>query len=197
MKIAVIGTGNIGGTLGRAFARAGHDVVFGSRRPDSDAVAQDTDATVSDTAGALQGAEVVTVALPGGAIDGFLAEHADALRGAPVLDVANRIGGGGAAHSSAQYAAAAPTARYARVFNTLGWENFADPVYDGVPADMFFSSSTSDRAAVEELIKAVGLRPMYVGDGQQDVVDGAMRLWFALAFAQGHGRNLAFHVLER
>jgi 8-hydroxy-5-deazaflavin:NADPH oxidoreductase len=46
-------------------------------------------------------------------------------------------------------------------------------------------------------MRAVGLRPMYVGDGQQDVVDGAMRLWFALAFAQGHGRNLAFRILER
>ncbi len=32
IKVAVIGTGNIGGTLGRAFARAGHDVTFGTRR---------------------------------------------------------------------------------------------------------------------------------------------------------------------
>ena len=36
MRVAVIGTGNIGGTIGRAFARAGNDVVFGSRSPGND-----------------------------------------------------------------------------------------------------------------------------------------------------------------
>jgi hypothetical protein len=33
LTIAVLGTGNIGGTLGRAFAAAGHAVVLGSRHP--------------------------------------------------------------------------------------------------------------------------------------------------------------------
>jgi hypothetical protein len=50
---------------------------------------------------------------------------------------------------------------------------------------------------MEELIQAVGLRPMYLGDGQQDVVDGVLRLWFALAVGQGHGRELAFRTLTR
>jgi 8-hydroxy-5-deazaflavin:NADPH oxidoreductase len=36
-----------------------------------------------------------------------------------------------------------------------------------------------------------------VGDGVQDVVDGALRLWFALAIGQKRGRGLAFKVLER
>jgi predicted dinucleotide-binding enzyme len=42
MRIAVIGTGNLGGTLGRAFAGAGHQVTFGSRHPDDDQAAGDT-----------------------------------------------------------------------------------------------------------------------------------------------------------
>ena len=37
MRVAVIGTGNIGRTLGGALARAGHEVVFGSRNPQEDA----------------------------------------------------------------------------------------------------------------------------------------------------------------
>ena len=37
MRVAVIGTGNIGRTLGGALARAGHEVVFGSRNPREDA----------------------------------------------------------------------------------------------------------------------------------------------------------------
>jgi predicted dinucleotide-binding enzyme len=65
MKVAVIGTGNIGGTLGRAFAGAGHDVTFGSRSPGDDQVAQGTAARVSDVAGALDGADAVVLAIPG------------------------------------------------------------------------------------------------------------------------------------
>jgi 8-hydroxy-5-deazaflavin:NADPH oxidoreductase len=36
MRIAVMGAGNVGGALGSAFARAGHDVMFGVRDPDSE-----------------------------------------------------------------------------------------------------------------------------------------------------------------
>ena len=34
MKIAIIGTGNVGSALARGFRRAGHDVILGSRRPE-------------------------------------------------------------------------------------------------------------------------------------------------------------------
>ena len=33
MEIAVLGTGDVGGTLGRRWAQKGHQVVFGSRNP--------------------------------------------------------------------------------------------------------------------------------------------------------------------
>jgi lactate dehydrogenase-like 2-hydroxyacid dehydrogenase len=33
MKIAVIGAGNVGGTLGKRWAKAGHEVAFGARDP--------------------------------------------------------------------------------------------------------------------------------------------------------------------
>ena len=38
MKIAVIGTGNVGGTLGSWWAKNGHQVVFGTRNPNSEKV---------------------------------------------------------------------------------------------------------------------------------------------------------------
>lgn len=33
MKLAIVGTGNVGSALARAFSRAGHDVVIGARDP--------------------------------------------------------------------------------------------------------------------------------------------------------------------
>jgi len=38
MRIAVFGNGNEGGTLGSAWAKAGHEVIFGVRDPNSEKV---------------------------------------------------------------------------------------------------------------------------------------------------------------
>lgn len=197
MQIAVIGTGRIGGTIGRAFARAGHEVVFGSRSPGDDRAAQDSGARAADITTALGGAEVVALALPGPAVDGLLDEHAGALAGRLILDCANRVGGPGPANSHDAISSKVSGARYARVFNSLGVENLADPQFGDGPADMFFSAPEGDRATVEQLIEAVGLRPVYLGDGQQEVVDGVLRLWFAHVMGQHHSRHLAFRTLER
>jgi predicted dinucleotide-binding enzyme len=190
LSVAVIGTGNIGGTLGRAFAAAGHAVVLGSRHPSDGA-----DPREAPLAEALRGADVVVLALPGPAVPAFVQEHAAALAGPLVVDAANNLGGDGPVNGHDVLAAAVPGLRYARAFNTLGWENFAEPRYGDTEGDLFFSSAEADRAVVETLIRAVGLRPVFVGEGQQDVVDGVLRLWFALAVGQGHGRHLGFRML--
>ena len=51
MKITVVGTGFIGGVLGRALAESGHDVTFASRHPEDDDVAGATGARVSPGSG--------------------------------------------------------------------------------------------------------------------------------------------------
>ncbi|MGB7050880.1 MAG: NAD(P)-binding domain-containing protein [Acidimicrobiales bacterium] len=196
MRIAVIGTGNIGGTIGRACARHGHTVVFGSRKPRSDDAAGDSGATVADVPGALLDAEVVVLALPGSAVAEFVREHADSIGDILVVDAANNFGGDGPANSYDAIIATVPDARYARAFNSLGFENLADPNFGDTNADMFFSAGEADRGTVEALIKAVGLRPVYTGEGAHDVVDGVGSLWFALAIGQKRGRHLAFKVLE-
>src|SRR4051812_36558242 len=195
--IAVLGAGNIGGTLGRAFARAGHTVTFGVRDPAASAdAAGNSGAGVTEVAEALTGAEVVVLAVPGGSVGALVGEHAAALAGTLIIDAANNFGGSGPADSHDVVLAAVPTARYARAFNSIGWENLADPRFGDTAADLFFSCAEDDRALVGALIEAVGLRPAYVGPDQHEVVDGALRLWFALAIGQGRGRHLAFRVLD-
>lgn len=191
MQIAVIGTGNIGATLGRAFAAAGNQVRMGSRHPADVSVDGATSVTVAE---ALDGADAVLLAVPGGAVADFLAEHGGALAAKFVIDATNRMGAG-VMNAAADIAAAAPGARYVRAFNSYGWENFAQPHFDGTPADLFFSAPTADRAAVEELIRGVGLRPAYLGEGQQDVVDRVTPVWFALTRALG-SRHVALRVLS-
>ncbi len=187
MTTAVIGSGKIGGTLGRAFARRGIPTVFGSRHPSGDLV------SIPD---ALAQADVVLLALPAGAVEDFLRTHGPALAGKLVIDAANNVGAP-VAHHARLVAELAPEARYARAFNSLGWENFENPDFDGVPADLFYSGPAADRETMDAHIAAVGLRPMYCGDNQHDAVDAVLRLWFALAIGQKHGRNLAFRTLMR
>ena len=45
-------------------------------------------------------------------------------------------------------------------------------------------------------VQDVGLRPVYVGEDQERIVDGLFQLWIALAITQGRGRRLAFRLLE-
>lgn len=192
MNIAVVGTGFIGATLGRALAEAGHAVAFGSRHPDQDDVAADSGALITSIAEALATADVVILAVPAAAVVQLSAEHGDALDAKLVIDATNRMD-----QTVANSRAALPlSVRYARAFNTLGGENMANPVFAEGRADMFFSALQADRSTVETVIQGVGLRPVYVGENEEDLIDSLFRLWIALAIKQGRGRRLALHLLE-
>ena len=194
--IGVVGSGNIGETLGEAWRRAGHDVVYASRSPEPPRTVAIADA--------IAGADVVLLALPGSAVPQLLAELAiprrirgvvllSALAGRVVIDASNDIGGERLHHADA-YRQSAPDARFVRAFNTLGFELFADPSIGREVADLFWCGPQD--AGVEQLIEDVGLRPVRVGDIDAiDVVDGVGRLWLTLVFRQGYPRRLAFRLL--
>jgi 8-hydroxy-5-deazaflavin:NADPH oxidoreductase len=191
MKITVIGTGFIGSTLGRALSGAGHQVTYGSRHAD-DEVTAGTSASVLPVDQAMVEAEVIILAIPGAAVSDLTAEHGNAMAGKLVIDATNQMG-----TDVANARGFLPSSvRYARAFNTLGGENMADPVFADGRADMFFSSPEDDRSTVEEAIEGVGLRPVYVGEDQESLVDALFQLWIALAIKQGRGRRLAFRLLE-
>jgi predicted dinucleotide-binding enzyme len=202
LTIAVLGAGNIGGTLGRKWAGAGHRVAFGVNDPNgkhAQALRSDLGdkVTIGSVAQALgSNPDVVVMALPGAAMDAAIAQYADQLDGRIILDTANRMGGG-PMNSFATFQQRTPRARLFRAFNTLGWENLADPEFEGGPADLFYCGSDGDdRTVVEQLITDIGLRPMYLGGVEQvGLVDTVGRLWLALALGQGKGRRLAFKVL--
>jgi 8-hydroxy-5-deazaflavin:NADPH oxidoreductase len=189
MRIAVIGTGNIGGTLGKRWIAAGHDVVYGSRDPSGTGPGG---APVSSVAQAVHGADAVLLAVPGPAVAGLAGSLGAALDGKVVIDAANNIGAP-EVNSRAAITAAAPGARYVRAFNTLGWENFAEPP---AGADLFFAAEPDARPVAEELISAIGLGPAWVGGaGATGTVDGLLPLWFALVQQRGGNRKLALRIV--
>ena len=190
MKIAVIGTGNIGRTLGGRWSTAGHDVVYGSRAGSGDGPGG---APLTSVAEALGDAEVVVLAVPGPAVADVAAANGAALAGKVVIDAANRIGEP-EVNSRAAITTAAPQAHYVRAFNTLGWENFADPP---AGAAMFFAADPAARPAAEELITAVGVEPVFAGDADASgTVDALLPLWFALVKHNGGHRTTALGIVS-
>jgi hypothetical protein len=194
VKIAIIGTGFIGSTLGRALSASGHQVSYGSRHANDEGAdgADGADGTVAPIDQALADAEVVILAVPGAAVAELTAEHGDSLAGKLVIDATNQMG----AETANARASLPASVRYARAFNTLGGENMADPVFADGRADMFFSAPEVDRPTVEAVIEGVGLRPVYVGEDQEALIDALFQLWIALAIKQGRGRRLALRLLE-
>ncbi len=189
MRIAVIGKGNIGGSLGTKWHAAGHDVVYGARDASGTGPGG---APVLAVGSALADAEVVLLAVPGAVVPDVITEQKDALAGKVVIDAVNRMGAP-EFDSRALIADAAPQARYVRAFNSLGWENFADPLPG---ANMFFAADPEARAVAEELISAVGLEPAFVGDSTATpTVDALLPLWFALVKQNGGRRRLALRIL--
>ena len=187
MRIAVVGAGNIGRTLGGKWAEAGHEVIYGVRRPGDPGTA-----TVAD---AVAGAEVVVLAVPGAAAKDVVASLGSELAGKVVVDATNDVQGSGKLHALVELA---DGAHPVRAFNTLGWENFADPVLGGVTADLLYAAEEGvAKDTAETLIRDVGLEPVWVGGVDAfDVVDSVTRLWFTLALQRGLGRRLAFKVLR-
>jgi predicted dinucleotide-binding enzyme len=204
LTIAVLGGGNIGGTLGRKWVAAGHPVAFGVNDPDGPHARTlrselGDQVNVGSLADALdRNPDVVLMAIPGAAMDVVIPQHGALLDGCIIIDAANRLGGG-PMNSFATLQQHTARARLYRAFNTLGWENFADPNFGGVQADLFYCGTDGEsRAVVEQLIGEVGLRPIYLGGVEQvDLVDSVLRLWFTLSRGQGWGRHFAFKVLSQ
>jgi 8-hydroxy-5-deazaflavin:NADPH oxidoreductase len=188
MKIAVIGAGTIGGTIGERWVKSGHQVTYGLRDTSKRAGAK-------SFIQALDGAEAVLLAVPASATVEFVREHAKALDGKIIVDATNNFRGA-KFNSWPELMSAVPSAQLYRAFNSLGWDVLANPVLGGVQADLFFCGPDGrGREPVEQLINDAGLRPIWVGGTDQvDTVDGVLRLWAVLAGARG--RRIAFKLLS-
>jgi 8-hydroxy-5-deazaflavin:NADPH oxidoreductase len=203
MKIAVLGAGNIGGTLGTKWAKGGHTVQFGvrdSNKPEVQKLVKSlgAKASASSISHAIDFGEVVVFAIPGAAMNETITSNAKALDSKIIIDTANKITSP-VMNSLATFNVQTPQAKYYRAFNILGWENFENPMYGNTPADLFYCGPDGEsRKQMEVLIEDVGLRPIYLGGPDQaSLVDSVLSLWFTLAVKQKMGRNFAFKVMTR
>lgn len=209
MKIAMIGSGNIGEGLARAWRRAGHEVTFGARDPSSaelTALCTEIGARATSVGESVKGAEVVTFAMPWGAVASVLETVGD-LAGVTVIDCTNAVKRGAdgmtlehghTTSSGEQLQAKLPKAHLVRSFNAQGAENLANPVYGGVAASNFYCGDNADaKRTVAQLISDVGLEPIDAGPmTSARLLEPLMLLWMAASRQLG-SRDIAFKLLRR
>ncbi|MFL5263157.1 MAG: NADPH-dependent F420 reductase [Anaeromyxobacteraceae bacterium] len=176
LKIGIIGTGRIGGTLAELWAKSGHAVLISSRHPDElRGLAQSLGpgARVGTPREAATFGDVVLVSVPYKALPQVGEELKDVLKGKVVLDtcnpyperdgdMANEARSKGTGVASAEYL---PGVRLVRAFNAISYKNLRSDAHRhgelvGIPI------AADDKQALDvaaKLVRDAGFEPVVVG----------------------------------
>lgn len=178
MKIGVIGSGNIGGTVGELFAKAGHQVIYSDRdEANAKAQAARVQGTRAGTINeAIKASDVLLTAIPFGAWPSFSKQYGAALKGKIVIDPTNPnpTRDGELAKivltkpSTGEFVAEfLPGVKIIRAFNTSSYASFAKEA--GRPGEkMGIPVAASDDATLAlgtRLVNEVGFDAVPVGGG--------------------------------
>ena len=210
MKIAVLGTGNVGGALGRRWAQAGHDVFFGARDPNGAEARAVLDragerARVGTCADAIAAADVVLLAIPWDQTRAVL-QAAGSLRGKILMDCINPLTSdltgvtlGHTTSAAEQIAEWFPEARVVKAFNTLSAATMENPQYGDLHAHVFICGDDEEaKATVQQLAAALGFDPIECGPLKlARHLEPLAALYVYLAVFQGWGGDCAFRMLRR
>ncbi|OGL58406.1 MAG: F420-dependent NADP oxidoreductase [Candidatus Tectomicrobia bacterium RIFCSPLOWO2_12_FULL_69_37] len=210
MKIGIIGSGRVGGTVGKRWAAMGHEVVFGSRDPGAAKVKELAGATggkaKADTiAKAAASAEVVVLATPWAGTKEALAAAGD-LAGKIVIDCTNPLkpdlsglAVGPETSAGEQVASWAKGARVVKGLSTTGSGNMENPKYGGQSAAMFICGEDAGaKKTAGKLMEELGFEVVDCGPlAAARQLEHLALLWVCLAYKLGNGADIAFRLLRR
>lgn len=196
MKISIMGAGFVGHSLGTALVKAGHEVMFSSRTPDSDKM-QQLIGELGDNAHAgtvqetLAYSDVVAIAMNWDSIPDMVTSAGD-WSGKIVLDMTQ-----GTLSQLAELTG--DTARLVKIFNTIGAEHYTDPVFSGQSATMFYCGDDAEAKAIAaQLASDIGFDAIDAGTASNDkhLVNLAL-FWIQFTIRDGNGRDFAFKLLQK
>lgn len=176
VKIGIVGSGRIGGTLGGLWVKAGHEVMFSSLDLEHDkslAASLGPKARAGTTREAAAFGDVLLIAVPYSALPQIGKDLADLIKGKIVLDTCNPIPGRdgdmatrarekGAGLASAELL---PGARLVRAFNAIGYARLPEfAQHQGERTGMPIAGDDANAIKVaSSLVREVGLEPVVVG----------------------------------
>ena len=212
MRIAVLGAGMVGGTLGERFAQVGHEVYFGVPSPQDEKIREllsriGSKARAGLVSEAARDAEIVVLATPWDAVPSAIVGAGD-LAGKIVIDCTNPLGktDGGLGlligHTSSgaeQVAAWATGAHVCKAFNQTGYANMAEPRFAQGSALMFVcGDDPGSREVVQQLVASIGFDAVDAGGLKiARLLEPLAMLWIHLSLTTELKRDFAFALLRR
>jgi 8-hydroxy-5-deazaflavin:NADPH oxidoreductase len=176
LRIGVIGSGHIGGTIGGLWVKAGHAVLFSSRHPEElkDLVAGlGSLAQAGSVEQAVAFAQVIFLAVPYGALPQIGRDYGAALKDKIALDACNAVPArdGAIAEEVERDGIGITSQKYlagthlVRCFNTMSYRIFASQAHRAPPL-LAIPIAGDDAHAVEVaagLVRDAGFDPVVVG----------------------------------
>lgn len=203
MKIAIIGTGNIGGALATSWAKAGHNIILCVRDKQNfkgQDLLQNPNTTVSDFEQGIAAAEVILVATPIAAVVD-MAKSLGNVADKVIIDATNAVFAKPEGYNNGFEALTTltNTDKIVKCFNSTGFENMQNPHYGDTAIDMFMAGSAEGKTIVGKLAKDAGFGQCidFGGNDKVALLEQFALCWINLAMMQKKGRNFAFHIIER
>jgi 8-hydroxy-5-deazaflavin:NADPH oxidoreductase len=204
MNIAIIGSGNVGGALAQGWAKAGHNIIFGTRNVQEYKGARlgdNKNIAVDTIANAVAKAEVIVIAAVPQAVHAIAASLVD-VSNKIIIDTMNsvRVKPEPFANTTEALMKLTNCPHIVKCFNTTGAENMANPIYHGKGIDMFYAGdSDKAKATATQLAHDLGFEAVYNfgGSDKFNLLEQFALSWINLAIMQGYGRDFAFKVVKR
>jgi predicted dinucleotide-binding enzyme len=210
MKIGIIGAGNVGGALGKGWARKGHSVVFGVRdASDPKLIALLKEAGPNARSASVPEAaafgEVIVLATPWPAAQNAIL-NAGILAGKTLLDCTNPLKPdlsglevGPTTSGAEQVASWARQAKVVKIFNTTGSSNMENPAYpQGAATMLYCGDDPGAKKSAARLATDLGFESIDAGGlAIARFLEPYAMLWIHLAIRQGLGRDFAFRIMRR
>jgi len=204
-KIAILGTGNVGGALAQQFIKSGHLVLLGARLPLSEkSIALSTKIGMDQFCSidnAIHESEIVIFTLPSDASLEIINSSKE-LKNKIIIDATNSFRFKPKPYPTVFHAIKAITGndKVIKCFNTTGYENMLNPNYNGQRIDMFCAGDDAESKTIAtNLATDIGFSNCYDfgGDDKVELLENLALSWINLAIMQGMGRNIAFKVIKR
>ena len=175
MKIGTLGSGRVGSAIGRAWVKAGHEVMFSSLDLESDkklAASIGGGARAGTPREAAAFGDVLLVSVPYAALPGIGRDLGDLLKGKIIIDTSNPIVARdgdmavaarekGAGIASSEFM---PGTRIVRAFNAIGAARMGEAASQNPRMGMPIAGDDAEAIrVVSALVREVGYEPVLVG----------------------------------
>lgn len=210
MKLAILGSGNIGKSIGEWASKVNYEVIFAAKNEQHAQEAAKLaghNAKSANVRTAIESSDMILLAVPYGAVKELLSEVGPLLKGKVLIDATNALNAdfsglmfGFTTSAAEEIAKLAPEALVVKAFNTIFAQVFAsqNPMIKGNTITVFYAGDNEGaKTKVAELITKMGFDAVDAGPLKAARnLEPLAFLNISLGYGLGHGQTIGFSFLR-